>query len=444
MLTLLIVLGGGGTLNPMTEILVEVGIGLILAAMLIMPRLGHGAQPIPAQSWLLVSLVLIVPVIQLIPLPPGIWHALPDRTPEIDALSLVGADNAWMPLSLTPFATMAALLGMMAICAFHLCVSRLDLHGRTTLCLVIAMLALLSMVVGALQLGHVAGLPWSFYAEIHEGWMIGFHSNRNAETETLQVAILALAVVFVAVGEAVRRQKAAWPVFGAAVLMLILGTFLTGSRAGIALLPVTLLFTAAILMPVLRGSSRALWTRVGGLVVAAALGGTVLLQFPVIGRVVERFGAGDEARGAVWDATLFAARQSWPAGTGIGSFPTIYPTIETLESLITENVPHAHNDWLEWLLESGAAGCAAAIALAGLVLRRMIASRPVSTGAETAAVARAQWLFATATMIHIGLHAIVDFPIRIMTLAAFVALSAAFFMPLSENAKDMAPDEPVS
>ena len=431
MLVLLVVLGGGGPLNPITEMALEVGLALILVALRLFPALGGDARPIPRMAWLLVILALALPVLQLIPLPPAVWHSLPGRAGEIASLGLVGAAQAWMPLTQTPAETTAALIGMTAIAALHLCVTRLDVGGRTLLCAVLLGLALLSVLVGALQIVHAAGLSWSFYSEIHQGWLIGFHSNRNAETETLQAAIMALAVVLVAGGSALRRHRYTPPAAAICLLLLLVGTVLTGSRAGLLLLPETILVFVAILWPVFNFRIRHLPAWIAGIAGGLGLAGWGLAQFPVINAVINRFSLGDEARFQVWANTLYALRQSWPAGTGIGSFPIVFPTVETLEMLIPENTPRAHNDWLEWGMEAGIAGVIVIAIMAALLLWRTQAAWRESRAADADPARRAQVLFACGVMLHIALHAIVDFPVRIMSLAGLVAIGAAFLMPLT-------------
>lgn len=440
MLVLLVVFGGGGPLNPITEMVLEIGLALILVALRLFPALRRGAGAVPRSAWLLVVLVLVLPVIQLIPLPPAIWHGLPGRQDELAALALVDAAGAWMPLSMTPAETGAALIGMIALAALHLAASRLDLSGRTLLCAALPAMALLSVLVGALQIVHAGGSSWSFYAEIHQGWLIGFHANRNAETETLQAAIMALAVVLVAGGPELRRHRYTLPATAISLLLLVIGTVLTGSRAGLALLPLTLIVAIAIVWPVLQLRIRFLPLWIAGGAAALGLAGFGLAQVPVIQTVIARFGLGDEARFEVWKNTLFAVQQHWPAGTGIGSFPILYPTVETLEMLIPENTPRAHNDWLEWALEAGLAGIVVMALIAVLLTWRTIAAWRESHRAQADPAHRAQVLFACGVMLHIALHAIVDFPVRIMTLAGLLAICAAFLMPMTGNGTDAAAD----
>lgn len=430
---LCIVLGGGGTQNPLTEMLLEgaVAIGILLVA--IVPALSRGARPIPATAWALVVLALVVPLGQLIPLPPAVWHELPNRAIEVRALALVGADQAWMPLSVDPAATLAALLSAIAIAGVYLIAVRLDKTGRVMVCATVVALAAVSMVLGAFQISHFAGRDWSLYSEYHQGWLIGFHSNRNAETETLQIAMLAVGVLAT---WAVTRRKlriSPGPISALIIFVLTVGTIMTGSRAGVLLLPVTFAWLVVLLAPVLRWSVRAVFVRSAMALVLLAAVGTAVTYVPAVQRVAERFHLGDEARTGVWADTVYLIRQTWPVGGGVGSFAALYPTAERLETLEPQNWVRAHNDWLEWALEAGLPGMVVLATILGLLAFHAVQSYRRVSGRRVDPLRRAEILFAGGVLTHIGLHAIVDFPMRVMTLNALCAIAAAFLTTVPES-----------
>ena len=111
-LAVALVLGGGGTTNPGTEMILQPLVALLLALPLLHPKLADGLGPIPRPAWVIAALVLVIPVLQLIPLPPAIWHSLPDRAPEIASLSLIGQADRWMPWSMAPARTFISFLAM--------------------------------------------------------------------------------------------------------------------------------------------------------------------------------------------------------------------------------------------------------------------------------------------------------------------------------------------
>lgn len=100
MTALAIMLGGGGTVNPQTEMVLQFITAMILLPLTLSANWQRGLGPIPQTTWLLGFMVVILPILHLIPLPPSVWHALPGRSVEVQSLAAIGAQQAWMPLSL--------------------------------------------------------------------------------------------------------------------------------------------------------------------------------------------------------------------------------------------------------------------------------------------------------------------------------------------------------
>ena len=111
LVALAMLLGGGGSPNPSTELILQLAaIGAVSAYW----WLGRGQQyPGGAGEIIAIALgIFAIPIAQLIPLPPSIWHELPDRSREVAALSLIGAQQEWMPLSIAPARTLASLVAI--------------------------------------------------------------------------------------------------------------------------------------------------------------------------------------------------------------------------------------------------------------------------------------------------------------------------------------------
>ena len=107
-----IVLGGGGSPSPGTEILLQLVFVAAALAWLWLPA-PHGSVPIPRSRtfWLICALVLVLPLAQLVPLPPGVWTALDGQGNRAAALALVGREQSWQPLSHSPPAHAGGLAG---------------------------------------------------------------------------------------------------------------------------------------------------------------------------------------------------------------------------------------------------------------------------------------------------------------------------------------------
>ncbi|MDK4806703.1 MAG: O-antigen ligase family protein [Novosphingobium aromaticivorans] len=441
-------LGGGGTSNPLTETILQPLLALLVALPLALPRLRTGLAPVSRTCLVLAALVLVVPILQLIPLPPAVWQALPGRDAEMASLGLIDAQNAWMPWTMAPARTFIALLAMVGPVLILLLVAGLGTTGRTWLCVTIAGMGLASMVLGVLQLSHAEGLTWSLYPYYNNGKLDGFQANHNAQADILGIALMAFAVGCTALYQISRRPVLVWSLAATGLAMAMAALFLTGSRTGIALIPVPVAVFAAILMPTVRGViGRARPRLIAALVAAAtlvmAVSGIALLRLPSVGAVLARFARLEDSRADIWTDTLHAIGRVWPFGGGIGSFPVLFNAAERLEVVTPVQAGRAHSDWLEWTLEAGLPGLlvlATFLGLVGLLAWRALRPREERhAGARRrgeAQLTRAHTLFACGTLLLLGLHALDDFPIRAMALASLGAVAIGLLLPVRERTPD--------
>ena len=90
---LLLMAGGGGSPAPLSELFCQV-----LAALALIAWVGLQGQRTATRTLLWVTGLILAPlIIQLIPLPPQLWHRLPGRDLVVDALRLVEANAHWRP-----------------------------------------------------------------------------------------------------------------------------------------------------------------------------------------------------------------------------------------------------------------------------------------------------------------------------------------------------------
>jgi len=426
-------LGGGGTTNPRMEIILQVTVAVIFLLACILPGHGAGRSNVPAIALLMAIPVALLPLLQLIPLPPEIWRSLPGREVERAALDLVGSGAHWMPLSIVPVATFASLLAVICPVAIMIYVARLDWRDRTAIVFVIVAMALASIALGVLQVAHVGGATWVLYKLSTYGWLVGFQANRNAQADVLLIAMLAsatLSLVRFRHGDAGRLGLS---ITFSCLLVLSVGTIMTGSRTGIALLPVTMAFVLTILWPRLNRKVTHLryWAVGSSVAIVAVIYG--LTRISAIQNVIARFGTGSEGRWDFWLDTIYAVRRSWPFGTGIGTFSYAFEAAERLEMVNSLFPTRAHNDWLEWTLETGVAGWVAVIVtLAAIVWSARLAWRQIDKEHPNS-LHRGQILFGVGVLVIVSLHALVDYPTRSMSLAALIAVGAACLTPLARK-----------
>src|SRR5512134_752486 len=90
---------------------------------------------------------------------------------------------------------------------------------------------------------------------------------------------------------------------------------------------------------------------------------------------MERFSRTDitkEERLVVWSTTLTAAKDFWLTGSGLGTFLNIFPLYSPPS--VQGIYDHAHNDYLEFLLETGLGGVLLFACFIGLLLRSVFRS----------------------------------------------------------------------
>jgi O-antigen ligase len=421
-----IVLGGGGTPNPTTEIILQLVFATLVVAWIWLGRREEAQVRADRWTFPLIALILALPIVQLVPLPPALWQAVPGRADAAAALELVGAADAWRPLSLSPSRTLASLLAMVpaAFCIYG--TASLTLAERRLVILAIVVVAVAGGLLGMIQLLS-GGEGLNFYRVFSRGWVTGFQANRNAEADVLLIALLALAVL---VGSAMTGDRAGARgrkpaiLLGAAVgVFLLVVTVLTGSRAGMALALLALAVAGLIIVPT-RDSDES--RSLGSLLALAALPvlaglavlGTAVSGSIPVGRALARFGETGDPRIDLWQDTMFAISQYWPAGVGMGGFGPTILAAERLEFVNRTFPNRAHNDYLEIGLESGLFGYLAVVAAGALVIAMAIRSW------RALPAMRRQILFGLGALMIVGLHSAVDYPLRSMALASLAGIAA--------------------
>jgi O-antigen ligase len=124
------------------------------------------------------------------------------------------------------------------------------------------------------------------------------------------------------------------------------------------------------------------------------------------------------SRATSFSNTLEAAADYFPTGSGIGSFPTIYPMYEDPQTLTTTYVNHAHSDLIELALETGLPGLLLlALFLIWWARRALVIWR----ADEPDQFARAATIATGAILA----HSLVDYPLRTAAISALFAACCA-------------------
>lgn len=131
--------------------------------------------------------------------------------------------------------------------------------------------------------------------------------------------------------------------------------------------------------------------------------------------------------------TVEAIKDTFPAGTGLGSFPQVYRTYENQHAVGSELVNHAHNDYLEFVLELGLPALLLILAfVAWWAIRTFGIWRASAKGAD---LGRA----GSVVILVVLLHSMVDYPIRTSAVAVVFAVACALMLPTQGRTRRSAP-----
>lgn len=372
--------------------------------------------------------VLVFPLIQLVPLPPALWTALPGRQFVLDVFEAARIDTPWMPLSLSPPATLRSFLSLFPPLAVFLAVLTLTHHERRIGTLIIIAFGIVSVVLGLAQLAAGPESSLRLYEVTNEASAVGFFANRNHYAALLYcvMPLTAAWMIHLVRGEGLQR----WIAVAMTVVIygaLILGLGMAASRAGILLAMVAILTSLLLAWRTREHQKRrqaSKWVFAAGL-----LGIFIVLQFGLAG-ILSRLDRDplEDGRVIIAQVTLRAASSVFPIGSGIGTFIPYYAMFETVEDLGPAYINHAHNDWLELWMEGSVPALLIELAFLAWFCVMLFRTWRKGDGLD--------WLLARAASISAALlllHSAVDYPLRTAALASFFAFACAAMLDLPKH-----------
>jgi len=377
------------------------------------------ALPKSSRSLLLILLLgLVVVAFQLIPLPP---FSTSLRSRIADDYALLGQPVPWLPISLTPYATLSSVLGVIPPLAVGCAILRLGAFRASWLAAALLGGAVAGIILGALQVAAPGTTsPWYLYRETNHGVAVGFFANANHMADLL-VAALPFVAALAAAGRSrnIQRYSSLVAVLTGAAVLLIVGIIINGSLAGYVLAVPAIAASALIVAPPSR-SLRMPVAIIAGLAVVAAIGA---LASTSIGssRIGQEASGSVQSREAILKTTGRAIGDTMPLGSGLGSFVKVYPLYENLDQATPEYVIHAHDDYAELALELGLAGVLLILGFVAWWLAAVRAGWRMGGGGPYARAAS----IATGVML---VHSLVDFPLRTAALSATFAMCLALLI----------------
>lgn len=370
---------------------------------------------------ILLGLTLVIPLFQSIPLPPTLWSALPGRDAVSETYRSVGLELPWLPISVSPWATVRAAFSLLPPVAIFLGVLECGRDERRRLLLVVVFFGLASVLLDIVQIVQGPESELRFYRVTDPTAGVGLFANRNHNAAFLY-SVAPLAAYAFLQSTVPRSVYGIAAVFGS-FMMVVLGLMMTGSRAALVLGAASIITTCLLIS----NGRFATPSKIRAPAYVAAGGILFVTTFlaPSFGLtyILDRFRdqeIASDARWIVFHASLEATKAFFPFGTGLGTFERVYPLFETTNTIIPAIVNHVHNDPLEVVLECGLPGL--------LVIMGWLASMVIcalrNTHERDTAAKRERF----AALIVVGLlfvHSLADYPLRTSAIAVVFAMCCA-------------------
>lgn len=425
-LVLALVLGGASRDNALRLAVLELA-ALPLLGMAALRLWDQGLWKAHRFALVIAAACVAVPLLQLIPLPPGLWQALPGREQPALALEVAGLAPGWTPYSLTPDMTMRSLLALLPPLAVFLAVLAAPRDGVKRMGRLLLGLTAASLALAAVQLGSGAQAfyPWQV---TDPGDVVGFFANRN---HLATLCLVALPFCALMTGRALRRGPEArsavglWSLLGAVILVALVAI---QSRMGVVLaLP---MLVASVLVGRMAAGRSAGGPRLLAGIAAGLIAVSVVAWYGSDALLARFYSDTADQRAEGWPVAFEAAQAHLPGGAGMGAFDRVYRSVEPLEQVDETYFNRAHNDYLETWLEAGWGAAAILIAFLIWYGRRLAELWRAPGGRERAAPA------AAAAILAVLAHSFVDYPLRTITIAVVFALCCALVERRAEPGRE--------
>lgn len=422
LLLLIALLFGGATridvLAPLVPRLLAIG---LLAWLALKGRLGIDRWTLSER--LVWGTLLVVPLLQLIPLPWSLWTQLPGREYPKALFDLLGM-TPMQSLSMTPDRTINGWLALIPALAIYVVAKQADSLAVERWFIMLLALSVLSALLGIAQVLSGPESVLRLYAVTNRDSSVGIFSNANHHSTFLAIGLVMLAYWYE--GRRLERDVTiamATRLIGVvAMILLFTSTLLTYSRAGLVFASLTIAGTG---LWVTLGSRRAIWQIAAIVVVVLAVGGVATWQFFERPGVLEQVATDIRSEGRIGLVPVFA-HMAWdqiPFGGGLGSFDPLYRAYEQPNSLGFNYLNNAHNDYAQLIIEAGLPAAAGIIYFLFWWSARSIGvlfNRHLLTSLR-----RRQAMASVALVAILLLHSLADYPLRGAGLSCVFALACA-------------------
>ena len=433
LLVLAMLFGGGTRQGAWSDVPIELA-SLPLLAWAIFSidfgRLGRLAR----FGFVIMAAIVLIPLVQLIPLPPALWSLLPGRGAVVDIYAAAGTPLPWLAVSLEPSATWLSLLSLLPAVSIVLAMLVMSNAQRWRMVSIVLAAAAAGIVLDLLQIMGGPDSPLRFYTFTNLDRAVGFFANANHNAAFLYAAVPLTAAWAKAWADSRSPFRIVGLVASAALFCAIfVALALTHSRAGLALGLVAAIVATGLVVGATRGPTRRRVLILGTVANVAALLLAFQTGFVSLSQRIEDQDVFQDLRWPVAESTFKSVKMFFPVGSGLGTFTQVHEMYAPRTLARQAYVNHAHDDWLELGLEAGLPAMVLVLGfLAWYAAAAAGAWRPQAAGESPAnkLLARA----ASVSVLLILVHSAVDYPLRTIALMMVFAMCCTLMLPPSPQA----------
>ncbi|MDH5203009.1 MAG: O-antigen ligase family protein, partial [Nitrospirota bacterium] len=357
-----------GAVEVWSSAIIEVSVFTLMIVWMIWGRTETHLQPVQEQKYMIIVIFgfLLYTLVQMIPFPAVLLKYLSPESYSIYSYYTTDKDPA-MAISIYPYKTGVEFLRMLTYVLFFVILSY-SIHDRSTLTKMMKILVFFGFVLALFSLLQTATWNGKLYwlREIPVGGRpFGPFVCRNHYAGFINMIIpLSLGLALT------KKSKEKQILFGFFGLIMSVSLFFSLSRGGIiSFLTGIVVFTFLLSWNKLR--AKKVWV----LVFFAFIVFLYVLYLgidPLIDRFYKTDVTGEE-RFVVWSITFNAFKDFFLTGSGIGTFIHMFPFYASEYFYLIYD--HAHNDYLEFLLEAGLIGTSLLLIFVLFFIRSMVRSR---------------------------------------------------------------------
>jgi O-antigen ligase len=439
--TVLVLVAGGSARHDVASLVFLRPLAFLAIAYAVLAAPRERRPAIPAPAWLLCALAVLI-ALQLAPLPWDFWRALPGRGVAADLAVHAGLADSARAFTLTPARSWNSLFSLAIPAAAFLLYRAAPAQARRRVVPVVVLAGAASVALGLLQL--VADPhSWLFMYRVHtDEKAIGFFANRNHQAIFLACVIVYAGVYASQLGRGDKGAYLKLTLLAGLVAMLVPFILVLGSRSGLLLGLVALALAPFLVQrsPLVeeffartaarrnggarRISPRAVLFALFGVAIAG-LGALAILNSrgESFSRLSDSGAASPFDRGEVFSYLVRMAGDYFPWGSGFGSFDTVFYQYEPRAALSTVYLNHAHNDWLQFVIEGGLPAALLLVAICAWFAARAIA---LWRGRNHANAPLRMGMLTVIALIAVA--SAVDYPLRVPIMMILFAFSAALLV----------------